>query len=316
MAFFFPEIICDALRMNPSQMALLLSFLRRGTSRFRVGRICLALMLGFSLLASLQAEESESLTQRTLRQLVARQKELMAEAAKGGASFDEDSFRLQMQQIVSGYEALLRENPKFAEGYAAYGYLLGKLDQRKQSVALLLKSNQLDPNQPLVKNQLGNYLAEEGKPLEASAYFLAAIKLAPNEPLYHYQLGTLLYAARDDFIKSGEWTAESLDHAAHEAFRRAAELAPDRIEFTYRYAESFYDMQNPDWDGALKAWSALEEKAGTPIERETMRLHAANVLIKQGRRDHAKALLATVNEPQLLAQKQKLIAQLATTPEK
>src|SRR5206468_7516084 len=143
------------------------------------------------------------------------------------------------------YESLLRENPKFAAAYADYGYLLRKVGMRKESASMLLKANQLDPDIPMVKNQLGNYLAEDGKPLEAAPYFLAAIKLAPNEPLYHYQLGTLLVEGRDVFIRSGEWTRAALDHAMHEAFRRAAELAPDRFEFAYRYAESFADMENP-----------------------------------------------------------------------
>ena len=181
---------------------------------------------------------------------------------------------------------------------------------------MLLKANQFDPDIPLVKNQLGNYLAEEGRPLEAAPYFLAAIKLEPNEPLYHYQLGTLLTVARDDFIKSGEWSRAALDRAMHHAFQRAAELAPDRFEFAYRYAESFYDLETPDWDGALKAWADLEEKAPTPVERQTMRLHAANALIKAGRRDHARALLDTVDEPALQTQKQKLVAQLAETAKK
>ena len=181
---------------------------------------------------------------------------------------------------------------------------------------MLLKANQLDSDIPLVKNQLGNYLAEEGKPLEAAPYYLAAIKLEPNEPLYHYQLGTLLTVARDDFLKSGEWTRAALDQAMHHAFQRAAELAPDRFEFAYRYAESFYDLETPDWDGALKAWAALEEKAPTAVERQTMRLHAANILIKTGRPDHARALLDTVDEPSLQTQKQKLIAQLAETAKK
>src|SRR5204862_3878459 len=138
---------------------------------------------------------------------------------------------------------------------------------------------------------------EDGKPLDAAPYFLAAIKLAPNEPLYHYQLGTLLAEARDDFLKSGNWTRASLDEAMHEGFKRAAELAPDRFEFAYRYAESFYDLEKPDWDGALKAWSGLEEKAPTAIERQTMRLHAVNICLKLGKRDHAKALLETIDEP-------------------
>lgn len=257
------------------------------------------------------AQESESLTDRSLAQLVERQKELLADAAKGNPNFDQNNFQMQMEQICRGYEELLRANPKFAEGYAAYGYLLSKLDQRKQSIAMLLKANQLNPDQPLVKNQIGNYLAEEGKPLDALPYYMSAIKLAPKEPLYHYQLGTLLHEARDDFLKSGEWKKEAIDRAIHEAFHQAAELAPERIEFTYRYAESFYDLETPDWEGALKVWRTLEAKAPTAIERETMRLHIANVLFRYGEVDNAREELTKIAEPTLQKQKDKLLAELA-----
>jgi tetratricopeptide (TPR) repeat protein len=263
-----------------------------------------------------RAAESESLADRTLRQLVARQKDLLAVAAKGGPQFDADDFQMQMHQVCQGYEALLRENPDYAAAYAAYGYLLGKIGQNKTALAMLLKANQLNPDLPLVKNQIGNALAESGRPLEALPYFLAAIKLEPKEPLYHYALGVLLHEARDDFIKSGEWTADALNRATHAAFRQAAELAPGRIEFTYRYAESFYDLDPPDWDGALQAWNRLEAQAQTDIERQTMRLHAANVLLKQGRPDSARGLLDTVTEPALAEQKQKLVAQLPAKAEK
>ena len=47
-----------------------------------------------------------------------------------------------------------------------------------------------------------------------------------------------------------------------------------------------------------------------------MRLHAANVLIKQGKPDHARTLMATVDDPALQGQKQKLVAQLAETAKK
>lgn len=264
----------------------------------------------------LAAQPTESLAERSLRQLLERQRDLLAEAAQAGENLDESSFRTQIEQVCRGYEELLRANPKLAEGYAAYGYLLSKLDQRKQSIAMLLKANNLNPNLPLVKNQIGNYLAEEGRPLDAVSYFLEAIKLAPEEPLYHYQLGTLLYEARDDFLKSGEWRQEALDRSIHEAFRKAAELAPDRIEFTYRYAESFYHKEPPDWVGALKAWSELELKAPTEIERQTMRLHTANVLLKQGKPDDARRVLESVTEEPLQKQKEKLIAQLEETANK
>jgi tetratricopeptide (TPR) repeat protein len=257
------------------------------------------------------AQESETMADRSLTQLLERQKELLTEAAKADANFDQNNFQMQMEQVCRGYEELLRANPKMARGYAAYGYLLSKLDQKKQSIMMLLKANQLDPDQPLVKNQIGNYLAEDGKPLDALPYYLSAIKLAPKEPLYHYQLGTLLSEARDDFLKSGEWKKEAIDHAIHEAFRQASELAPDRIEFTYRYAESFYDLETPDWEGALKAWRALEAKAPTEIERETMRLHIANCLYRYGEVEHAREVLDTVHVPELQKQKEKLLAELA-----
>lgn len=251
------------------------------------------------------------MAERTLKKIVEQQKAVFGEAAKQGDKMDEGSFKQQIQSISHDYELLIRNNPQFAAAYAAYGYMLTKVDMRKEATAMLLKANQLDPDIALVKNQLGNILAEEGKPLQAAPYYIAAVKLEPNEPLYHYQLGTVLVEAREDFLKTGEWTRESLDSAMHQAFRKAAELAPDRFEFQYRFAESFYDLEKPDWNGALKAWSALEEKAQTGIERQTMRLHAANILIKLGKRDHAKTLLDTVDDPKLQGQKQRLLPQLA-----
>lgn len=256
------------------------------------------------------AAESESLPERTLKQIVEKQKQLLAEAEKQGEKFDEEAFRTQAQSIAHDYDRLTAGSPTFAVGFASYGYFLGRVGMKKESIAMLLKANQLDPDIPLVKNQIGNYLAEDGKPLEAVRYFLSAIKLAPNEPLYHYQLGTLLTEGRDSFLRSGEWTRAAVDKTMRDAFKRAWELAPDRFDLEYRYALSFEDVENPDWDGALKAWSALEEKAKTPVERQVMRLHAANVLIKAGRLDHAKAVLATVDEPSLQGQKERLLPQL------
>lgn len=259
---------------------------------------------------------AESMAEHRLREIVDHQKALFTDAATQGADLDNAAFRTQVEQLTREYESLIRDNPNFAAGYASYGYMLRTVGLEKQSVAILLKANQIDPDIPLVKNELGNYLAEEGKPLEAVNYFLAAVKLEPNEPLYHYQLGTLLYEARDDFLKSGEWTRDSIDNAMLEAFRKAAELAPDRIEFVYRYAESFYDMRVPDWASALKVWEGLEAHGQSEIERQTMRLHEANVLINMGRAEDARRALDRVTDPALDAQRQKLVARLAPAPEK
>ncbi len=291
--------------------------------------------LALTPLAAFAAEEPAVATEPqaspaevALQELVARQNALLSAAAKEDPNFDQENFRTAMQQLANAYDDFLKKNHDYAPAYAAYGVFLGKVDMRKQSAAILLKANELftakakagEGNTPafvrtwaLVKNQLGNYLAEEGKPLQAVNYFTAAIDLTPNEPLYHYQLGTLLNEARDDFVKSGLWTKPAVERSSHLAFKRAAELAPDRFEFSYRYAESFYDLEVPDWDGALKAWSEMEDKAQSDVERQTMRLHAANILIMQEKFDHARTLLATVDNPSLEKQKAKLTVKLPST---
>jgi len=261
-------------------------------------------------------QATESMAEHRLKDIAEHQKVLFADAMAQGKDLDNGAFETQIEQLTREYESLLRDNPDYAPGYACYGYMLWKIGLRKQAVAILLKANEMDPEIPLVKNELGNYLAEEGKPLEAVNYYLSAIKLEPKEPLYHYQLGTLLYEARDDFMKSGDWTRDSIDSAMLEAFRMAAELAPDRLEFTYRYAESFADVRDPDWPAALKAWEGLEARAQSDIERQTMRLQQANVLLNMGRDDDARKRLDTVTDATLGAQKQKLVARLASGAEK
>src|SRR5215212_949821 len=87
------------------------------------------------------AAQSENMAERSLRKIVERQKEVLGDAAKQGDKLDEGALRQQMQSIAHDYELLLRNNPDFAAGYAAYGYLLSKLDMRQQAMAMLLKAN-------------------------------------------------------------------------------------------------------------------------------------------------------------------------------
>ncbi len=276
----------------------------------------LPLLLVFVI--ALRAADTEMLPENKLKELVAREQELFADAAKNGESpdFDQENFKSQLQQLANAYEVLLRASPDFTAAHVAYGQMLWKIDMRKEAVAELIRANELDKDIPLVKNLLGDYLAEEGRVLEALPYFMAAIKLDPKEPLYHYNLGMLLHSARDDFLKTGDWTRAALDHSMLEAFRRAAELAPDRTEFAYRYAEAFGEVETPDWDAALAAWHSLEPKIKPGAELALVHLQEANVLLKQNKPADARVLLDAVTEPSLAAEKEKLVAQLPPKAEK
>src|SRR5882757_6087358 len=161
-------------------------------------RFCAVFLLSLCAIAAAlpsAARAEDTAVEAQVKDLVARQKTIFAKAEAAGPDYDKDELRSQLQQLCNEYDALLRRNPTYVPALVSYALLLGKVDMRRESVVLLLKANNLDKDLPIVKNQLGNYLAEEGKPIEAMNYYLSAIQLEPKEPLYHYQLGTLLTEA-------------------------------------------------------------------------------------------------------------------------
>jgi tetratricopeptide (TPR) repeat protein len=254
---------------------------------------------------------AETMAEKSLKEIVTRQKHIMARAEAEKDHLDEAWLRGEIQGVLNSYDILIQKSPEFAAGFAAYGLLLAQVGMNREAAGMLMKANQLDGEIPLVKNEIARLLAEDGKVPEALPWLTAAVDLDPQEPLYHYHLGKLLTEGRDDLIATGQFTRESLDKAMLAAFQRAAALAPDNFPYAYRAAEAYYDLAVPKWDDALAAWSALEARAKAGIEQQTIRLHAANVLIKQGKIDHAKVLIATVTEPALQKQKQTLLDELA-----
>ena len=252
----------------------------------------------------------------TLKALVDRGRALLAEAAteKTGTAVA-PSLQPKFQKLVDDYESYLHEHPELAAGYVAYAMLLSQLEiegGRKRAVGLLLKANELDPKIPLVQNQLGNYLAEEGLPLGAVKYYQAAIQLDPQEPKYRLQLGNLLSTARDTLLKSPDWPRATLDRTMLDAFATAEKLVPDNLVVAYRHAQALGEIEHPDWNAAWLAWRALEPRAKTEIEKEGIWLQEANVKWQQKDLAGAKALLAAVEEPIYEKSKAQLTKQIAT----
>lgn len=257
------------------------------------------------------AAAQQTLPERELRRLVERERTLLEHAVANPDTVDRRNLETQIQEIVREYEGLIRRQPDFFPAYVAYGLLLNRVGESRRAAEIFLRANALEPGHAIVHNQLGNFCAEEGRFEDALNYYLAAIDLAPREPLYHYQLGELLYRYHDEFVHTGRYAAGTLRRQSFEAFRRAAELAPDRMPFRYRYAESFYDLAPPDWSGALAEWERLFAEARPGLERQTILLHQAKVLIELDRLDEARAKLEAVDEPALAENRKTLVARLA-----
>lgn len=216
----------------------------------------------------------------------------------------------RLVNIFSDYENFIARFPESELGYIFYGKLLRKAGMNQKANNMFFRANQINPNLPVVKQQIGNFLAEEGKFELALPYFLNAIELAPSVARYHYQLGELLYTYYEAFLSKKVFDRATLDTQMHHAFARAAELEPNELTYAFRYAESFYDLENPNWDRALEEWGKLSARAKSSREQDIIRLHQARIYIISGRRDEARALLSSINQPALEATRQELLLQV------
>ncbi|TVR51893.1 MAG: tetratricopeptide repeat protein [Puniceicoccaceae bacterium] len=293
-------------RRQPLSMSLTMTI---RTSLF-VPLLAVALLLTGLPAPAAASTESTTLIEQRLRRLVEAERAAFAQLEIAATEADRESVEHRLQSIIRQYDGLLREAPEFAPVYVAFGLLLERVEEREKAVRMFLAANQFDPNIPLVKNQIGNYLAEEGKYKEALPYYLAAIELEPDESLYHYQLGSLLHGYRRFFIRDGLYSADTLGRESQQAFRRAAELQPDKIPFAYRYAESYYDLAESDWPAALKVWRELLGRVEDNLERQTVRLHEANVLMKLGRNEEAADILRDIGHPALAGNRRVLLQRL------
>jgi len=242
-----------------------------------------ALLAGLSLGAAEAPARAETMAEKNLKDIVARQRDLLGRAEKEGDHLDVAWLRGELQSVINSYDILIQKSPDFAAAYVAYGMLLGQVGMTREAVGILLKANQLDKEIPVVKNEIGRFLAEDGKLVEALPWIMAAIDLEPQQPLYHYHLGKLLIEGRDDFIKTGQFTRAALDKAMLQAFARAAELAPKNFAYAYRQAEAYYDLETPQWDDALALWRKLDAGVETPLEHQTLWLHQATCCSSRAR---------------------------------
>ena len=245
-----------------------------------------------------------------LEDLQVRQNRIFEAYAKEQNPIDKSSMESRLYAIRAEYQSLFSKNENNLAVLVTYGLFLAQIDQRENSLKLLLKADSLDPTNPKVKNQLGNFMTEEASYALGLPYYLGAIKLAPKEPLYHYQLGNLLFYFRKHFVKDGILSESHLNKQMLDAFKNAAEFGSDNLAYRYRYAESFYDIPDADMEEALREWKDIENSTYSETDKQIVRLHQANVYLMLGRKEMVPLLLDQITDPKYDDNKEKILKQL------
>ena len=259
---------------------------------------------------------SESFAERRLKEIVQRQESIFRRIEEKKGEYHEGDLEDKIGSIANQYEEYLHRNPQDVIAYILYGKLLNKIGQEEHAVRQFLSADQLDPKIAVVKQQLGNYMAEHGKFEEALGFFLDAIVLSPESALYHYQIAEIMNTYSENILLSGMFDRAELDRHMQEAFSKAASLDVNNRQFQYRYAESFYDVEAPDWEKALSLWGSLQEKSQPGMENDAVLLHRAYASAELGRFEEARKLAEMIEFPALQISRQEVLDKVATVSEK
>jgi tetratricopeptide (TPR) repeat protein len=257
-----------------------------------------------------EPKSSESMATYMLKRLGEREAAAFESYQKAMATEDVRSIEAELQSIVDGYEKLIGAAKEYSPVYISFGMFLHRTGERKASNAMLMRADQLDPYHAIVKNQLGNYLAEEGKYDQALAFYQMAIDLDANEPLYHYQTGNLLFEYKRFFIDDKLFLPDSFDLQMQESFRTAALLAPTHLPYRLRYAQSFFDVSRPNWEAGIEEWQQLVEFPGDPTQKQLMELYMARARFEAGPHTAARKIIKGINRTELQKSKENLLAMI------
>ncbi len=219
--------------------------------------------------------------------------------AKNPDAWPEAERDRRAQTLHDEYWLYIAEYPDDVNAIILYGKLLAHTGQRDAAYAAFMHADALNGKIAVVKQQLGNFLAENGSYQAALERFRQATALAPDEPVYHYEMGELLTIFYEGFLKDKLLDRADLDKTMVMEFARAMTLAPQVRAFVWRHAEAYYDMSDPDWNAALGAWDGLAALTTNAVEQEVIRLHRIRILIELRRFPEARELLAQPVRPPL-----------------
>ncbi|WP_309384825.1 hypothetical protein [Cerasicoccus frondis] len=260
----------------------------------------------------IEAPRGVTMADRRLRDIYDRQQQLYQRLANEGGQLRDPEYDRLITEVLTQYQSYILDYPDSVYGVILYGKMLRDIGQRDKANHAFLRANRIDENIAVVKQQIGNYLAEEGEPSLALAYYMAAAELEPNEAIYAYQIGEVLHTYRDELIADQALEATLLDEQMLNAFATAHELAPGNRQLNQRYAEAYFDVDNPDWATARTLWRKLEISSSDPAEIDWIRMQEARVLIQMGHYAEARQILGQITTPGLDEAKTQLLAQAAS----
>lgn len=255
----------------------------------------------------------ETALQRDYEKLVEKDEAALQSIEKLVAEFDAFSTNgapgsrgvliAKIDQLIDGvkksYKDFLERNPKYVDGYLAYGSFLNEVGDEEEAVNQWEKARELDPKNPSSWNNLANIYGHHGPAKKAFQYYEKAIELDPKEPVYLQNLATTVYLFRKDAVEMYRIDEESVFNKALDLYRQAMKLDPTNLVLATDYAQSYYGIRPMRVKDALAAWEHCLSLAKNDNEKQGIYLHYARVEVMAGMFDKAQSHLDMVKHPEM-----------------
>ena len=272
--------------------------------------LLLTLISGVTLLCASDNDPTITYADSRLENIIHQQEKLLNRYRVDPSSERKREWVRLFSSIIDLYEDFLADNIKSEEGFLLYGKFLSQIGMDEEAMHAFLKVNRLNPKIAVVKQQIGNFLAEKGDFGLALAYFKSAKELEPNVGIYHYQFAELLHVYHKQFIEDNIFTGEEFDQDMISAFKEAARLMPNDFKMQKRYAEAFYDLEIPQWDNALALWQELEQKSPSVYDKDYCKLNRARVYLEKKEFSEARKILNRLFNKDLEKPRRDLLAEI------
>lgn len=205
--------------------------------------------------------------------------------------------RQRFEPIRKGYEELIAQNTNRADVRIAFASYLGDTGEEDLAIEQLETARGIDPKDPAIWNNLANLYGHGGEVKKAFDYYTKAIELDPTEPVYYHNFGTTVFLFRKDVKEHYGINEQQVFDKALNLYSNAIRLDPKDFELAADVAQTFYGIQPPRPDDALRAWTNAFSLASDEEEREGVHTHFARINLKAGRFAEAQAHLdAVTNE--------------------
>jgi len=254
---------------------------------------CFLALVAFS--SSLRAEEDPRDAERQFRFLLSRGEELQAQS-EAILPAEVERWKAQTRRLEGDYKHFLNDHPLHTRAMVAYGSLLYDQHREEEGMRWWEKAIAIDPNEAYAYNALANDYGHNGHADKALRYYQKAIDLVPTEPIFRFNWATTCQMYRNESKAVYGWSKEEIFQHALEQFRQARDLVPQDFTMASTYAETFYMMPKPDWQGAYDAWQFCLKQPLAEDQRQFAYSNIARTCIRLGRVDEAKQWLAKLTD--------------------